>query len=114
TPLQALVLLNDPTYLEAARALAALTLAQPGDDDARLRYAFRRITARSPESEELSVLRRLLAQQRTRFAQDHEAARHLIAVGASPAGRTLDTTEPAAWCATAHAIFTLDEPVTRR
>jgi hypothetical protein len=114
TPLQALVLLNDVTYLEAGRGLAALALAQPGDDGARLRYAFRRATARLPDEEELSVLQRLLDQQRARFRADHEAAAHLIAVGASPAGRTLDPIELAAWTATAHSILNLDEIVTRR
>ncbi len=114
TPLQALVLLNDTTYIEAARALAALSLAQPGDDDARLRFAFRRVTARAPQTGELAVLQRLLAQQRTRFSHDREAARQLLAVGASPVGRKLDPIELAAWSVTTHTILNLDETITRR
>jgi hypothetical protein len=114
TPLQALVLLNDVTYLEAARALAALALAQPGDDQARLRFAFRRVAARGPESEELAVLSRLLAQQRKRFAQDVAAAKNLLSAGASTIGRNLDPAELAAWSTTTHALLNLDETVTRR
>lgn len=114
TPLQALVLLNDTTYIEAARALAALALAQPGDDDARLSFAFRRVTARAPANDELAVLKNLLTKERARFEQNPGAARQLIAVGASSAGRELDITELAAWSATTHAILNLDETVTRR
>jgi len=114
TPLQALVLLNDDTYVEAARALAALALAQPGDDNARLRFAFRRVTARSPLDGELSALRRLLEQQRKRIAEDDTTARQLLSVGASPIGRNLNPVELAAWTATTHAILNLDEAVTRR
>ncbi|HEY6170184.1 MAG TPA: DUF1553 domain-containing protein, partial [Verrucomicrobiae bacterium] len=114
TPLQALALLNDETYVEAARALAAVALAQPGKDEERLRFAFRRVTGRTPESGELSVLRRLLAQQRARFARDHDAAKQLSSVGASTAGRKLDPPELAAWSATSQAILNLDEAITRR
>ncbi len=114
TPLQALVLLNDETYLEAARALAALALAQPGDDDARLGYAFRRVVARTPDAEELSILRHLLEQQRVRFQRNRVAAARLIALGASPTGRDLDAAELAAWSTTAHSLFNLDEAMTRR
>jgi hypothetical protein len=114
TPLQALVTLNDTTYVEAGRALAALALAQSGDDDARLRLAFCRVAARQPDEEELAVLRRLLKQQRVRFRKDPEAARRLIAVGASPAGRELEPVELAAWSVTAHALLNLDEVITCR
>jgi len=114
TPLQSLVVLNDVTYVEAGRALAALVLAQPGDDDARLRLAFCRVTARPPDEKELAMLRRALEQERVLFRQDPEAARRLIAVGASPAGRGLEPVELAAWSATAHALLNLDEVITRR
>jgi hypothetical protein len=67
-----------------------------------------------PDDEELSILRRLLAQQRDRFTHDPEAARQLLAIGASPAGRDLDSAELAAWSATAHAIINLDEAITCR
>jgi hypothetical protein len=114
TPLQALALLNDLTFVEAGRTLAALALAQPGDNDARLRYAFRRVTARLPDEAELIHLRRLLAQQRARFAQDREGAQRLLAVGASPAGRDGDPIEHAAWSTVGHALLNLDEAIVRR
>ena len=114
TPLQSLVVLNDVTYVEAGRALAALVLAQPGDDDARLRLAFCRVTARPPDEKELALLRWALEQERVLFRQDPEAARRLIAVGASPAGQGLEPAELAAWSATAHSLLNLDEAITRR
>ena len=114
TPLQSLVVLNDVTYVEAGCALAALVLAQPGDDDARLRLAFCRVTARPPDEKELALLRRALEQERVLFRQDPEAARRLIAVGASPAGQGLEPAELAAWSATAHSLLNLDEAITRR
>jgi len=114
TPLQALALLNDVTFVEAGRALGALALAQPGDDRARLRYTFRRATARWPQEQEVTVLSKLLGQQRARFTSDRDAARQLVAQGDSPAGRDFDPVELAAWTATAHALFNLDELITRR
>ncbi len=114
TPLQALVLLNDATYIEAARSLAALALTRTCDDETRLCFSFRRVTAREPEPEELSVLRALLEKQRARFTSDRDAVPRLIGVGASPAGRELDPTELAAWTVVTHALLNLDETITRR
>jgi hypothetical protein len=114
TPLQALVLLNDETYIEAGRALAALALKQPGDDTSRLQFVVRRVLTRAPMDDELAVLRKLLAQQRVRFKRDATSAARLIAVGMSPAGRELDPIELAAWSVTAHAVLNLDETVTPR
>jgi hypothetical protein len=115
TPLQALVLLNDQTYVEAARALAAdvITHGGPHPED-RLCYAFRGVTSRVPERDEREILVRLYQQQMTRFAGDHEAAQRLIGVGESPRGRELDSVELAAWTAVAHALLNLDEIITRR
>jgi len=60
------------------------------------------------------VLRRLLGQQRARFRQNPDAARRLIAAGASPAGRGLEPVELAAWSVTAQALLNLDEVITCR
>lgn len=114
TPLQSLVLLNDETYLEAARVLAAWAQALKGSESERLALAFRRVTCRTPEPEELRLLTGLLGRQRARFAADRDAATKLLAVGASTCGRDLDPVELAAWTLTLHTLFNLDETITRR
>ena len=114
TPLQALTLLNDVTFVEAGRALAAHALNQPGDDHHRLQTIFRRVTARQPDDGDQAALLALLGQQRARFRADPAAAGRYIASGESPAGRKLDPIEVAAWSVTAHAVLCLDEAITRR
>ena len=114
TPLQALTLLNDITFVEAGRALAADILNQPGDDHSRLQTLFRRVTARRPDDGDHASLLTLLDQQRKRFRADPAAAGRYIASGESPAGRHLDPVEVAAWSVTAHAVLCLDEAITRR
>jgi hypothetical protein len=114
TPLQALVLLNDTTHVEAARALGALALEHAGDDDARLRFLFRRVLAREAVDDETTMLRSLLARQRVHFAQHPEKAAHLVAIGASPAGRSRPPGELAAWTVVAQTVLNLDEAITRR
>ncbi|WP_414665085.1 DUF1553 domain-containing protein [Horticoccus sp. 23ND18S-11] len=115
TPLQALLLLNDETYVEAARALAAQVLA-PADrsDDDRFRELFRRATARIPDATELAALRGLRDRQRTRFTADRAAAQRLVQVGQSTVGRNLDAVELATWTVVGQAVLNLDEVVTRR
>ena len=84
TPLQALVLLNDPTYVEAARALAQRTLLYGGTDEkSRLSFAFRLATARKPSGKEAGVLRKLLDTELKSFAQNPQAAVKLLRVGES-------------------------------
>jgi hypothetical protein len=114
TPLQALVLMNDPTYLEAARVLAARTLREGGRDvNGRLGFAFRLATARKPSARELAVLRELLAQQRANYRQDAKTAESLLRIGESPQDAKLDATELAAWTMVASAILNLDETITK-
>jgi hypothetical protein len=114
TPLQALTLLNDVTFVETGRALAAATMGTPGDDRTRLREAFRRVMARWPDDADLEVLRRLLDQQRSHFRTNPAAARELVAHGDSQIGKNLDPLELAAWTVTTHALFNLDEAIMRR
>jgi hypothetical protein len=114
TPLQSLVLLNDETYIEAARVLAAWVLAQASSESEKLALAFRRVTSRTPDAEELKQLSGLLGRQRARFAADHEAAKKLIAAGTSTRGKNIDPVELAAWTLTLHALLNLDETITRR
>jgi hypothetical protein len=114
TPLQALVLLNDDTYVEAARALAAMALAQSGDDSDRLQFAFRRVLGRSGDVDEVSLLLHLLGQQQSRFSRNTKAATQLISVGASTRGAGLDPIQLAAWTVVTQAMLNLDETITRR
>ena len=115
TPMQALVMLNDETYVEAARALAALTLANGGKSTTdRLTFAFRRATSRAPEKSELAILQGLYDRQRKRFAANARGAKELVSVGVSRFGRERDPVELAAWTAVAQTLVNLDETITRR
>lgn len=119
TPLQALTLLNDDTYVEAAKSLANLALTAPAPssgsgDDATLALVFRRATSRMPDAAELAALRSLLARQRTRFQKDHDAAAQLLAVGEFKHDQKLDPAELAAWTVVAQTVMNLDEVITRR
>jgi hypothetical protein len=115
TPLQALALLNDPTYVEAARALAERTLREGGADDGRrIAYAFKLATARTPTGKEVGILRRLLNEQRATYQRDAGAAAKLLAVGESPRDRGLDPAQVAAWTTVASTILNLDETITKQ
>ena len=114
TPLQALVLLNDPTYIEAARALATRTLREGGRDaNTRIAYAFRLATGRNPTPEEARVLNGLLRQQTAHYRRDKKAANELLRVGESPLDPHFDAGELAAWTTLASAILNLDETITK-
>jgi hypothetical protein len=114
TPLQALVTLNDVTYVEAARALAQRVLLGPARDDAgRISEAFRGLTAREPKPAELEILSRRLDSLRRFFADDEAAARKLIATGESPADPKLAPSELAAWTSLATVLLNLDETISK-
>ncbi len=114
TPLQALALMNDPTYVEAARALAQRALLEGGSDSgSRLAYAFRLATARKPTGKEARVLRTLLDQRLATFRADRPSALALLAVGESQRNPKLDAVELAAWTTVASVIFNLDEAVSK-
>lgn len=115
TPLQALVLMNDPTFIEASRALAQRTLLEGGKDEKnRLAYAFRLATARKPTGKESSVLRELLRGRADAFRKDPPSAVKLLEVGESPRDKRLDPVELAAWTTVASVILNLDETVTKQ
>jgi hypothetical protein len=114
TPLQALVLMNDPTYVEAARKLAERIMKEGGATaDERIAFAFKLATARSPKEKEVTVLKRVFESQRERYAKDKPAAEKLLKVGESPRDEKLDVVELASWAMVANAIMNLDEVVTR-
>jgi hypothetical protein len=114
TPLQALDLMNDVTYLEAARALAegCFREAEP-DVDSRIAHAFLLATAREPDSEELSILRKSYQKHLDDYQQDPGAAKQLISQGASQPNPKLDKAELAAMTVVTATILNLDEVITR-
>jgi len=113
TPLQALSLLNEVTYVEAARKLAEATLRQPGDADQRLAWAFRQVTCRPLHADEAKVLRAGLEKRLAAYRADLPAAQKLLANGRSPAPADLDAAQLAAWTVTANILLNLDETITR-
>ena len=114
TPLQALALMNDVTYVEAARRLAQLMLSEGGATTKdRIDFAFRRAVARRPTSSELQVLERGLERYRKAFGADPESAKRFIGHGDSPVDDKKDPVELAAYAATAEVILNLDETITK-
>lgn len=114
TPLQALVLLNDPTYVEAARALAQRVIAEGGPAPSqRIRLAFRLATGRPPTLREVQILAGLEQAEMLHFRRDRSAAAKLVAVGESPASPKVEPAELAAWTTVANAILNLDETNTK-
>jgi hypothetical protein len=113
TPLQALVLLNDPTYVEAARKLAERMMTEAGSPADRITLAWRLTSARRPSSAELAVLLKVFDQQLAVYQKDKPAALKLLSVGESPHNPRLDPAELAAWSMVASMILNLDEVVTR-
>jgi hypothetical protein len=109
TPLQALVLLNDPTYVEAARKLAERMMKEGG-----LEFGFRRAVARRPTADESRILMGIHADALARLKADPEAAKKLLAVGESSRDPTLNEIELAAWTTVASTILNLDETITKR
>jgi hypothetical protein len=114
TPLQALLMMNDVTYFEAARQLGYRMLHEGGANDAdRLRFGFRLVTARTPADNECAMLAQNLDAQRSIFRANEEAAKKAIAVGESPVPGDVPPAELAAYTMVANLLLNLDEAVTR-
>jgi len=114
TPLSALVLLNDPTFLEAARGLAVRLLTEGGDSDAeRLDLVCRLVLSRTPDDRERSLLMRILTESRQQYGQDEAGAQRFVSVGYSPVREDLGWTELAAWTQVARVMLNLNESLTR-
>src|SRR5262249_54683151 len=105
TPLQALALLNDVTFVEAARGLAQRVLRDGGTPDERLTRAFRRVLARRPTADELRVLRGNLDHHRAEYRANPAAAGKLLRVGESKPDPKLDAAELAAYTAACRLIL---------
>ncbi len=114
TPMQALQLLNDVQFFEAARALAERVLSEGGADDAvRLRWLFRTVLSRVPHENEAGLLTDALARQRLLAGADAKGAEAILAVGESVPRQTAPAIETAAWTMVANLVLNLDETVTR-
>ena len=110
TPMQALMLMNDPQFFEAARVFAERTIKEGGDTpEARIAYIFERATARLPKPKEEALLLKTFQAHSQELAANPEAAKELITVGESPHDETLDAVEVAAWTMIANLILNLDE-----
>ena len=110
TPMQALMLMNDPQFFEAARALAEHTIKDGGETpEARIAYIFEMATARLPKPKEEALLLKTFQAHYQELEADPEAAKALIAVGESTPDETLDAVEVAAWTMIANLILNLDE-----
>jgi hypothetical protein len=113
TPLQALVLMNDPTHVEASRKLAERVIQEANSVDERLALAFRLATGRRPTSQEQAVLGKVFDAQLAQYRKDSQTALKLLAVGESKRSLNLNVAEAAAWTTIASVILNLDETLTR-
>lgn len=117
SPMQALVSLNEPTFVECAQALARKTLAEGGNSDVdRMTYAFRRVLSRTPDEVELKQLLALLDKERSRFAEGWQSPSELAggkpgAPAELPAGMT--PTQVASWTIVSRVLLNLDETITK-
>ena len=114
TPLAALTLLNDPTFVESARAFAERILRDGGQStDARLQYAFREAISRAPDQQETELLNALLNSNHRQYQDDAAAAAELVGIGLKPVATDFDAAEWAAWTSVARAILNMSETITR-
>jgi hypothetical protein len=114
TPLQALVVLNDPTYVEAARVFAERDLREAGPNRLdRIRFAFRLATDRDPTAQESAVLEKLYRKEMIHYDSDRAAATKLVSVGESKRDPKLDPAELAAWTLVTSTILNMDETMTK-
>lgn len=113
-PQAALVLLNDPTFIEAARVFAVRIMREGGTStDERLRWAWEVALSRSPTDRELAVMKHFIATDQAEFAADPSAVEALCKIGLAPVPAGIDQVELAAWTSAARAIFNKNEFVTR-
>lgn len=114
TPLQALVLLNDPIFVEAARVFAQNVLRQGGlTSSSQITWAFERATGRKPNAEEIQILSKLYQKSLAEFLRNPEAARELASVGDAPTEKKMNSAKLAAMVTVTRAILNLHETITR-
>lgn len=110
TPLQALITMNEPAFLEASRVFAQKIVSQPGD---RLEFAFQTALGRKPGTKEKQILGASLQRYLDRFSKDESAATDLVTVGLAPRPKGQSPSEVAAWMMIASTLFNLDEFLTQ-
>ncbi|HEV3122770.1 MAG TPA: DUF1553 domain-containing protein, partial [Isosphaeraceae bacterium] len=114
TPLQALLLMNEPQYVEAARALAERTIREGGKSpEERVAYMFRLAAARLPDPAELAELVACYTDNVANYSKNPEAAQQLIAVGETKPDATLDAGQLASFTMVANLVLNLDEVLTK-
>jgi hypothetical protein len=114
TPMQALVLMNDEQFVEAARQFGRRMLTTGGESDRdKLVFGFRSVTSRFPTTKELNILVAVLGDHRQRYQEDQEAAQQLIHIGASAVDETLDAQELASWTMIGNLLLNLNETITK-
>ena len=115
TPIQALTLMNDPTYVEASRKFAERMMREGGDTAReRLAFGFRLVTSRHPEDAEIDVLEKVFDDFRGSYRRERKAAVAYLGVGESERDDDLDARELAPYAALASLILNLDEAVTKQ
>ncbi|MCA9110691.1 MAG: DUF1553 domain-containing protein, partial [Planctomycetaceae bacterium] len=113
TPLQALTLMNDVTFVEAARVLAERAMGEEDTIETRIASIFIRAAGRRPSQEELAILKEARERHHRHFAADTQDTQALLDVGESPVDPALDPAELAAYTSIASVILNLDEVVTK-
>ena len=113
TPLQALVLWNDPQFVEAARMAAERTILEPGDERARIERLFRRATGTHPSATMLSRMEAMLAENRARYSAKPDDAEKLLDVGEHKSSASIPAPELAAWTMLANAVLSSDATIVK-
>ncbi len=115
TPLHALYMFNDVTFVEASRALAEIAITSTNDNDLdRLNFIFKRLLARPPIASEQEILLKALNRSRQSYTKDPGLASQFLSVGEKPINDKINQVEHAAWTATSLAVMNLDEAVTKQ
>ena len=114
-PQQALVLLNDPTFVEASRAFAERILkeSKAKADGDRIKWAFNQILNRAPSKKEAGLLGNFLKKQTQRYKEDPAAAKEFVSTGNSPFATDVDVSVLAAWTSVSRTILNLYESTAR-
>ena len=113
TPLQALVLLNDPTFVEASRKLAERCLTAGSDVNSRIDLAFRLVLSRQPDQKERETIQQILDEATQAFSEEPAAAEEYLTIGASPRDMALPPVELAAWATAMSVLLNLDEAISK-